>query len=158
MLFRSALHTVKVQNWDKTISTIPTNKFISESFKNWRGMSESGGRRIKRSLNLDMSTIRFLDDEDIERFSKFTLLKDYMAEKKQALDAYNKEHATDPSIVVNARNLTNIGTFRQYIVEYLKQHPKVHKGMTFLVRQLQPTPQGLPLEIYIFSKIGRAHV
>lgn len=146
-----ALHTVKVQNWDKTVTTVPTYNLISGSFKNWRTMPQSGGRRIKRSLHIDMSTIRFLDEEDIERFSRFNLLKDYMAEKKRALDAYNKEHATDPSITVNARNLTNIGTFRQYVVEYLEQHPKVNKGMTFLVRQLQPTPDGLPLEIYIFS-------
>ncbi|MHC4852103.1 MAG: mechanosensitive ion channel family protein [Planctomycetota bacterium] len=148
-----ALHTVKIQNWDKTVTTVPTHSLIAGSFKNWRTMPESGGRRIKRSIYIDISTIHFLDDKDIERFSKFALLQDYMAQKTQELEAYNKEHATDPSIVVNARRLTNIGTFRHYVVEYLKQHPRVHKGMTFLIRQLQPTPKGLPLEVYIFSNI-----
>ncbi|MHC4077849.1 MAG: mechanosensitive ion channel family protein, partial [Planctomycetota bacterium] len=148
-----ALHTVKIQNWDKTVTTVPTHSLIAGSFKNWRTMPESGGRRIKRSIYIDISTIHFLDDKDIERFSKFALLQDYMGRKTQELDAYNKEYATDPTIVVNARRLTNIGTFRHYVVEYLKQHPRIHKGMTFLIRQLQPTPKGLPLEIYIFSNI-----
>ncbi len=148
-----ALHTVKIQNWDKTVTTVPTYNLITGSFKNWRTMSESGGRRIKRSLHIDMSTIRFLDDEDIRRFEKFALLQEYMASKQQELTEANKEHAADPSIVINARRLTNIGTFRSYVVEYLKQNHKIHKGMTFLVRQLQPTPDGLPMEIYIFSNV-----
>jgi miniconductance mechanosensitive channel len=147
-----ALHTVKVQNWDKTITTIPTHRLISDSFKNWRSMSESGGRRIKRALLLDMNSIRFLDDADIERFGNFVLLQDYIAEKKKELEEYNQSvTAGDPSLVANARKLTNIGTFRMYVVQYLRSHPKIHKEMTFLIRQLSPTPSGLPLEIYVFS-------
>jgi miniconductance mechanosensitive channel len=147
-----ALHTVKVQNWDKTITTIPTHRLISDSFKNWRSMSESGGRRIKRALVLDMNSIRFLDDADIERFGRFALLKDYVAEKKEQLEEYNKEVApADSDIIANARKLTNIGTFRMYVVQYLRSHPKIHGNMTFLIRQLSPTAAGLPLEIYVFS-------
>jgi len=145
------LHTIKVQNWDKTISAIPTHKFLSDSFKNWRSMSESGGRRIKRAINLDMNSIRFLNEADVERFRKFVLLEDYVQEKMQEIDQYNAEHLPDPSFTANARRLTNIGTFREYIVRYLRQHPNIHKGMTLMVRQLNPTPQGLPLEVYVFS-------
>jgi miniconductance mechanosensitive channel len=145
------LHTIKVQNWDKTISAIPTHKFLSDSFKNWRSMSESGGRRIKRAINIDMNSIRFLNEADIERFGKFVLLEDYVQEKIHEIDQYNTKHLPDPSFTANARRLTNIGTFRQYIVRYLRQHPKIHKGMTLMVRQLNPTPQGLPLEVYVFS-------
>jgi miniconductance mechanosensitive channel len=147
-----ALHTVKVQNWDKTITTIPTHKLISDSFKNWRSMSESGGRRIKRALYLDMNSIRFLEDADIERFAKFVLLKNYIAEKKAELDEYNRSVTDgDPSLVANARKLTNIGTFRMYVVQYLRTNPNIHDDMTFLIRQLSPTANGLPLEIYVFS-------
>jgi len=146
-----ALHTIKVQNWDKTITTIPTHKLIDNSFKNWKGMSESGGRRIKRSLQLDMGTIRFLETEEIERFSHFALLRDYIAEKKAALDASNQEHSGS-DVTANERRLTNVGTFRAYIVNYLRQHSKIHQeSMTFLVRQLAPTPEGVPIEIYVFS-------
>jgi len=145
------LHTIKVQNWDKTISAIPTHKFLSDSFKNWRSMSESGGRRIKRAINLDMNSIRFLNEADVERFRKFVLLEDYVQEKEQEIDQYNAEHLPDPSFTANARRLTNIGTFREYTVRYLRQHPNIHKGMTLMVRQLNPTPQGLPLEVYVFS-------
>ncbi len=146
-----ALHTIKVQNWDKTITTIPTHKLIDNSFKNWKGMSESGGRRIKRSLQLDMGTVRFLNPEEIERFSHFELLRDYIAEKKAVLEEENRgQSASD--IVANARQLTNVGTFRAYVVNYLRQHPKIHQaGMTFLVRQLAPTPEGVPIEVYVFS-------
>ena len=147
-----ALHTIKVQNWDKTITTIPTHKLISDSFKNWRSMSESGGRRIKRALLLDMNSIRFLDDADIERFGRFALLKDYIADKKRQLEEYNKTVAPEDSdIIANAKKLTNVGTFRMYIVQYLRSHPKIHDEMTFLIRQLNPTAHGLPLEIYVFS-------
>ncbi len=145
------LHTIKVQNWDKTIVTIPTNKFLTDSFKNWRSMTQSGGRRIKRSLHIDMNTIRFLDEADIDRFEKFVLLKDYMQQKKGELADYNASHVGSTSLVANARRLTNIGTFRSYVVRYLRDHPKVHQGMTLMVRQLNPTPEGLPLEIYVFS-------
>jgi miniconductance mechanosensitive channel len=147
-----ALHTVKVQNWDKTITTIPTYKFISESFKNWRGMSESGGRRIKRSLSIDMSSVRFLTEDEIERWSRSELLRDYMRRKRDELARHAETKAAlDPDVVPLKRTLTNIGTFRAYVVEYLKAHPKIHEEMTLLVRQLAPAPQGLPLEVYCFT-------
>ncbi len=145
------LHTIKVQNWDKTIVTIPTHKLLTDSFKNWRAMSESGGRRIKRALQIDMQSIRFLENEDIERFEKFYLLKDYIGFKKRELAEYNASRVGDTSLVANARRLTNIGTFRAYVTRYLRDHPKIHQNMTLMVRQLNPTPEGLPLEIYVFS-------
>ncbi|MDH3418189.1 MAG: mechanosensitive ion channel family protein [Gammaproteobacteria bacterium] len=146
-----SLHTVKVQNWDKTITTIPTHKLIAESFKNWRGMSLSGGRRIKRSLYIDLSSIRFLTDAEVERFKGFRLLEDYIAQKENELAAYNE--AVGESANANLRRLTNVGTFRAYIFNYLKHHPRIHEGMTLLVRQLQPSPLGLPLEIYAFTNV-----
>jgi len=146
-----ALHTVKVQNWDNTITTIPTYKLIEDSFKNWRGMSDSGGRRIKRSILIDQSSIRFCDDEMIEKFEKIQMLNEYVRCKKAELDAYNKEHGIDTSQVVNGRRMTNVGTFRAYVIAYLRNHPKIRQDLTFLVRQLAPTPEGLPLEIYVFS-------
>lgn len=147
-----ALHTVKVQNWDKTISTIPTNKFITESFKNWRGMSESGGRRIKRSLRLDMNSVRFLDEQEIEQLSRRELLRDYMRESVAAITRYNEEKAAgNPGVIPEIRRLTNLGTFRVYVLKYLEAHPKTHKGMTLLTRQLAPGPEGVPIEIYCFS-------
>lgn len=146
-----ALHTVKIQNWDKTITTIPTHKLITESFKNWRGMSESGGRRIKRSLHIDVSSVRFLDDEEIERFKSFALLRDYMEEKQSELEAYNAALDDPEGANVNLRKLTNLGTFRAYFRSYLQNHPRIHKGMTLLVRQLQPGPNGIPIEIYCFT-------
>ena len=147
-----ALHTVKIQNWDKTISTIPTHKFIGESFKNWRGMSESGGRRIKRALNIDVNTIRFLTDEDVERLSRFELLREYMNEKRTVLaDHAAANSGADSDLIPEQRRLTNIGTFRAYVFSYLKAHPTIHNGMTLLVRQLHPGPQGVPIEIYCFS-------
>ena len=147
-----ALHTVKVQNWDKTISTIPTNKFITESFKNWRGMSESGGRRIKRSLRLDMNSVRFLNEHEIEQLSRRELLRDYMRESVAAITRYNEEKAAgNPGVIPEIRRLTNLGTFRVYVRKYLEAHPKTHKGMTLLTRQLAPGPEGVPIEIYCFS-------
>jgi miniconductance mechanosensitive channel len=146
-----ALHTVKFQNWDKTISTIPTHKFISESFKNWRGMSEAGGRRIKRALHLDLSTVRFLTEEEIDRLGRYQLLRDYMARKQQELAEQPGASDPPPGVVPELRRLTNAGTFRAYVDEYLKAHPSVHPGMTLLVRQLAPTPQGLPIEVYCFT-------
>ena len=145
------LHTVKVQNWDKTITTVPTHRLISDSFKNWRSMSQSGGRRIKRAIHIDMNSIRFLDDRDIDRFGNFVLLRDYIHHKRQELDEYNTAYAGDASLVANARRLTNIGTFRAYVVQYLRQHPKLRQDMTLMVRQLDPSPSGLPLQIYVFS-------
>jgi miniconductance mechanosensitive channel len=145
-----ALHVVKVQNWDRTITVIPAHKFLEHSFKNWRGMQESGGRRIKRSIFIDMTSIRFLDEEEVDYYSRFVLLKDYMARKRQELAEYNKARVTDSTTIANARRLTNVGTFRAYMIEYLRQHPQIHQNMTFLVRQLQPTPEGLPIEVYVF--------
>lgn len=148
-----ALHTVKIQNWDKTITTIPTHRFISESFRNWRGMSESGGRRIKRALHLDLNTVRFLTDEEVERLGRYELLRDYMRRKREELAAYAAEkEAAGDDIVPERRRLTNVGTFRAYVFAYLKSHPLVHDGMTLLVRQLAPTPKGLPIEVYCFTK------
>lgn len=146
-----ALHTVKVQNWDKTITTLPTRKLITDPFKNWRGMQESGGRRIKRPLFLDQSSIHFLTEDEITHLQKFSLLKDYLAKKKGELADWNK----NADSVVNARRITNIGTFRAYVENYLKNHPTIHQGMTMLVRQLSPTAEGLPLEIYCFTNDTR---
>lgn len=147
-----ALTTVKVQNWDKTITTIPTYALISESFKNWRGMSESGGRRIKRAVNIDMSSIRFCDEEMLNRFAKIQYIADYIESKKQELKAFNQSARVDNASLVNGRRMTNIGTFRAYVVAYLRHHPMISQDMTFLVRQLPPTQYGLPIEIYVFSK------
>ncbi len=145
-----ALTTVKVKNWDKTITTIPTYALISDSFKNWRGMANSGVRRIKRSVSIDMSTVGFLDKESLARLSNITLIKDYISEKEQEIASWNKENAND-SNNINARALSNLGTFRAYIREYLKNHQKISGTETLLVRQLQPTEHGIPIEIYVFS-------
>ncbi len=146
------LTTVKVQNWDKTITSIPTYALISESFKNWRGMEASGGRRIKRSINLDMNTIRFCDEQMLQRFAKIQYIREYIEEKKQQLAEFNKTARVDDASLVNGRRMTNVGTFRAYVKSYLRNHPLVHQEMTLLVRQLQPTGEGLPIEIYLFSK------
>ncbi|MEL7296150.1 MAG: mechanosensitive ion channel domain-containing protein [Pseudomonadota bacterium] len=146
-----ALHTVRVQNWDKTITTIPTHTLIAESFMNWRGMQQSGGRRIKRSLRIDMRTVRFLTDEEIVRFKRFALLKDYIVGKREALQAYNDALPDETAADVNMRRLTNLGTLRAYLINYLRHHPRIHKDMTLLVRQLQPGADGLPIEIYCFT-------
>ena len=145
------LHTVKVQNWDKTITTIPTHRLISESFKNWRGMSESGGRRIKRAIHLDQSSIRFQTPEEIERFRRFALLEQYIDRKEKELADYNQGLPQEVADDVNQRRLTNIGTFRAYTFNYLRHHPAIRQDMTLLVRQREPAPQGLPLEIYCFT-------
>ena len=146
-----ALHSVKIQNWDKTISIIPTNKLIDSSFKNWRGMSDSGGRRIKRSIMIDMNSIKFCSDKMIERYRKFNVISDYISRKLDEIEKHNSENNIDEDGLINGRSLTNIGTFRAYIEGYLRGHNKIHKEMTFLVRQLSPSPEGLPLEIYVFS-------
>jgi miniconductance mechanosensitive channel len=145
------LHTVKVQNWDKTITTIPTHRLITDSFKNWRGMSQSGARRIKRAIFVDVSSIRFQTQAEVDHFTRFALLKDYIKNKEQELADYNEGLATEVDAEVNRRRLTNVGTFRAYAYNYLKNHPKIHKGMTLIVRQLGPGPEGLPLEIYCFT-------
>jgi miniconductance mechanosensitive channel len=147
-----ALHTVKVQNWDKTISTIPTHKLISESFKNWRGMSLSGGRRIKRSIQIDMNSVRFLDEEELARLGSWSLLAEYIRGKQEEIARYNAESGRNADIDADIRKLTNVGTFRAYVERYLNAHPKIHhSGYTLLVRQLSPGPSGLPIEIYCFS-------
>lgn len=147
-----ALHTVKVRNFDKTITTVPTHSLIQQSFRNWRGMSESGGRRIKRSVLIDMATIRFLTDEEQDRYSRFAPLKKYMDAKRAELAEHNSGIASSSDDFGDPRRLTNVGTFRAYIVEYLRSHPSLHhEGMTLLVRQLAPTPRGLPIELYVFS-------
>ena len=144
------LTTVKVQNWDKTITTIPTYALISESFKNWRGMQDSGGRRIKRSVHIDISTVKFCDEEMLARFGKIQYITAHIDRKKQELSEYNELNQIDLSHLANGRRMTNLGTFRAYVQAYLKNHPQINQDMTFLVRQLAPTSQGLPIEIYVF--------
>jgi miniconductance mechanosensitive channel len=145
------LHTVKIQNWDKTITTIPTHRLISDSFKNWRGMSQAGARRIKRAIHIDMSSIRFQTQDEVDHFKRFALLKDYIENKVQELADYNAGLEIEVEADVNRRRMTNIGTFRAYAFNYLKNHPKIHDGMTLLVRQLALGSEGMPLEIYCFT-------
>jgi len=146
-----SLTTVKVQNWDKTITTIPTYALISDYFKNWRGMSESGGRRIKRSINIDMTSVKFCTAEMLEKFKEIQHISEYVDQKLEEIGAHNRSVGIDESDLINGRHLTNLGTFRAYVAAYLRNHPQVHQGMTFLVRHLQPTETGLPIEIYVFS-------
>jgi miniconductance mechanosensitive channel len=146
-----ALHTVKVQNWDKTITTIPTWRLINESYKNWRGMQDSGGRRIKRSLLIDQTSVRFLNEEERERMRRFLLIDDYLAVKAEELARWNAQLVEVGRDPVNTRRATNIGTFRAYVQHYLENHPRIRQDMTLLVRHLQPTEAGLPLEIYTFT-------
>jgi miniconductance mechanosensitive channel len=146
-----ALHTVKVQNWDKTITTIPTWRLINESFRNWRGMEESGGRRIKRSLLLDQTSVHFLGEAERGRMRRFLLIDDYLTEKADELERWNAQLVEKGRDPVNARRATNVGTFRAYVQQYLRHHPRIRQDMTLLVRQLQPTDAGLPLEIYCFT-------
>lgn len=146
-----ALHTVKVQNWDKTITTIPTHRLISDSYKNYRGMQESGGRRIMRSIPIDQNSVRFLDPEEVQELRRFALIDDYLDRKHAEIEKWNAslvESGRDP---VNSRRVTNIGTFRAYVAAYLRASDRLAKGMTMMVRQLDPTPQGLPLQIYCFT-------
>ena len=146
-----ALHTIRVQNWDKTITTIPTHKLISESFRNWRGMQDSGGRRIKRIINIDAGSVRFLTDDEVERFTRFALLRDYIQRKRDELAAYNAALGGPETANVNLRRLTNLGTFRAYLWNYLQNHPQIHREMTLLVRQLNVGEKGIPIEIYCFT-------
>lgn len=146
-----ALHAVTVQNWDKTIVRIPTWKLVAESFKNWRGMQEAGARRIKRALHLDVASVRFLDAAEVAGFGRFRLLADYIAGKCASLAETNAALGADAELPANRRRLTNLGTFRAYATAYLRQHPRIHPGMTVMVRQLAPTPAGLPLELYCFT-------
>ena len=146
-----ALHTVKVQNWDKTITTIPTHALIADSFKNWRGMSESGGRRIKRCLYIDVNSIRFLEPAEVKRFGHWSLLREYVAAKTTELEEYNARVGSDSDARADLRILTNVGMLRAYIRAYLRASRSIHEGMTLLVRQLQPGPEGLPIELYCFT-------
>ncbi|MBO8092547.1 MAG: mechanosensitive ion channel family protein [Prosthecochloris sp.] len=146
-----SLVTVSVQNWDKTISTIPAYALISEGFKNWRGMSESGGRRIMRSVNIDMQSVKFCDEQMLERLQSVQLLQGFLKQRQQEIEEFNRQHDIDASNPVNGRRMTNIGVFRAYLIAYLRRHPKINASMTFLVRHLQPGETGLPVQIYVFS-------
>lgn len=145
-----SLHTVKVQNWDKTITTIPTYHLVNEDFINWRGMTQSGGRRIKRALLIDMTSISFVTEEMLARFRKYILLEDYLQKKEEEILEFNRTHHPDPE-KFGGRRQTNVGIFRAYIKSYLRNNPHINQDLTFMVRQLAPTPQGLPIEVYVFS-------
>ncbi|MCK0132210.1 mechanosensitive ion channel family protein [Flavobacteriaceae bacterium F08102] len=146
------LATVKVSNWDLTITTIPTYALISDSFKNWRGMQDGGGRRIKRSFVIKINSVRFLSEEDLKRFSKIQLIANYIQHRQKDINHYNEVNNADKSVIVNGRNQTNLGLFRKYCDLYLHKHPAVNKEMMIMTRHLSPTKEGIPLEIYTFSK------
>ena len=145
-----SLYSVKVRNFDRTITTIPPYSLVSESFQNWRGMQESEGRRVKRSVLIDMNTIRFCTPEMLEQFKKIAYLKEYIHSTEEQIALYNQEYGYDNSMLVNGRRQTNIGVFRAYLEEYLRRHPEVNHNMTAMVRQLQPTEKGIPVELYFF--------
>ena len=146
------LTTVKVKNFDNTIITIPTYALINESFRNWRNMNLSGGRRIKRFVNIDLGSIKFCNEEMLERFKRIQFISKKMQDRQKEISSYNIEQNVDERTLVNGRRLTNIGIFRSYVEMYLRQHPKIHQKMTFIVRQLAPGSKGLPIEIYVFCK------
>ena len=145
------LNSIKVRNFDNTITMIPPYALVSDSFQNWRGMQESGGRRVKRSINIDMNSVRFCTPEMLAKFRKISLLTEYIDTKQKELERYNEEHNIDDSIKVNGRRQTNLGVFRAYLVNYLKSNPDVNKDLTCMVRQLQPTEKGIPMELYFFA-------
>lgn len=147
------LNTVKIRNWDNTITTLPPYALISGSFVNWRGMEESGGRRIMRSINIDMNSVRFCTKEMLDKYKKISLLADYIERTQQEFEKYNEEQSIDASVVVNGRRQTNLGVFRAYLTAYLKNLPAANKDMTLMVRYLQPTEQGIPVQLYFFSAI-----
>lgn len=147
------LNTVKVRNWDNTITTIPPYLLVSDSFQNWRGMQESGGRRIKRSINIDMNSVRFCTPEMLGKYRKIALLKDYVEHTETVIEEYNEEHHIDNSVLVNGRRQTNLGVFRAYLTAYLRSLPAVNQELTCMVRQLQPTDHGIPMELYFFCAI-----
>ena len=146
------LTTIKVRNWDKTVTIVPSYAIVSESFKNWRAMEESEGRRIKRHINIKISSIKFCDDELIQRLLTIDFLKDYLNDTQKEIERYNAQNTVNPSNLVNGRHMTNIGTFRYYAEKYLESNPYINTNLTFMVRQLQATENGLPVEIYVFSK------
>lgn len=147
------LNTVKVRNWDNTITTIPPYLLVSDSFQNWRGMQESGGRRVKRSINIDMNSVKFCTPEMLAKYRKIRLLSEYVEHTEQVIEAYNEEHGIDNSVLVNGRRQTNLGVFRAYLTAYLKSLPTVNQNLTCMVRQLQPTDHGIPMELYFFCAI-----
>ena len=146
-----ALHTVKVRNWDKTITTIPSWRLISDSYKNWRGMQEVGGRRIKRALHLDAASVRFLDQREIRRLSRLQLLAEYLPSRERDVEQWNEALGDAAGVAANRRRLTNLGTFRAYVQAYLDGHPQIHHQLSCMVRQLASGPQGIPLELYCFT-------
>ncbi len=145
------LNTVKVQNWDKTITTIPTYYFITDSFKNWRGMQETGGRRIKRAIYVDAYSVKLVDPEVREKFKKYQLVRDHVETRQQEIEDYNERNNIETSVLINGRRMTNLGVFRKYIENYLRNHPKIKQDMTIMVRQLATENKGIPLEIYCFT-------
>ena len=145
------LTNVKVQNWDKTISTLPTHSLTTEPVKNWRGMSESGGRRIKRSIHIDLRSVKFCDEDMLKSFENIRYIQKYIEQKREELKRYHDESHIDEKDILNSRKLTNLGTFRWYLHNYLKNNPNINQEMTLMVRQLPPTEVGLPLEVYCFS-------
>lgn len=145
------LNTVKVQNWDKTITTIPTYYFITDSFKNWRGMQATGGRRIKRAIFIDAHSVKFVNPEMREKFKKYQIIKDYIEDRQKEIEAFNEKFNIDTSALINGRRMTNLGVFRKYIESYLKNHPKIRQDMTIMVRQLASENKGIPLEVYCFT-------
>ena len=149
------LATVKIQNFDKTITTIPTYALITDSFKNWRGMQESGGRRIKRALIIKQKNIKFLTDEEIEKLKNIQLIANYLNKRNDKISNYNQKNNIDKTLLLNGQNLTNIGVFRKYIESYLSNHSALNSKMTMMTRQLAPTPQGIPIEVYVFSSDKR---
>lgn len=146
-----SLHTIKIRNFDKTISVIPTHQLIEASFKNWRGMQETGARRIKRAINIDLASVKFCTNEMLDKFKRFQLINDYIQEKIDDIDNYNREKKFDTSELINGRRLTNLGTFRAYIKAYLRYREDIRKDLTFLIRQLPPGPDGIPIELYVFA-------
>jgi len=150
-----ALNTITVQNWDRTLTYIPTHKFLEHSFRNWRGMTQSGGRRIKRCVFLDQNSVRFLTEDEMERLEQWELLQDYMRRKREEVEAFNREHPTREGLIPHRRRLTNLGTFRAYLIEYIRSHPGIHADMITMVRQMEPGPEGLPMEIYGFANDTR---
>ena len=146
------LTTIKIQNWDKTIVTVPTYSLVTNSFQNWRGMEESGGRRIKRAVYIDMDSVHFVTPEELEKFKKIKILKPYLDKKEKEIEAYNQKLHVDPEVVVNGRRQTNLGIFRAYLKAYLRNRDDIRDDMTFLVRQLPPSEKGIPIEIYVFTK------
>jgi miniconductance mechanosensitive channel len=149
------LATVKVQNFDKTITTIPTYALISDSFKNWRGMEDSGGRRIKRAVIIKQSSVKYLSPEKVDQLKKIELLSDYLTNRQSNINEYNLEQGVDKSLMINGRNLTNLGVFRKFVETYVEQHSAINKEMMIMTRQLAPGSQGIPIEIYAFSKDKR---